>query len=135
MLEPPRLSDEKWKRQPKPSMNEISRQWLHDALKSAELIEQHADGMTPAEFASDEWFRSAVERRLEIIGEALNRVRKRNPDIEHDFPTIHRWIAQRNIMAHLYDQIDDTLVWQVVCDELPLLIETLNTLLSIEDER
>jgi uncharacterized protein with HEPN domain len=116
-------------------MNEISRQWLRDALESAELIQKHADGMTPAEYASDEWFRSAVERRLEIIGEALNRVRKRNPDIEQDFPRVHRWIAQRNIMAHLYDQIDDTLVWQVVSDEIPSLIETLNTLLAMEDER
>ena len=114
-------------------MNETSRQWLHDALQSARLVRDRVQRITPENYFDDEWFRSAVERRLEIIGEALNRVRRIEPGVEDRFPKIHEWIAQRNVLAHLYDQIDDMLVWRVVTDELPELITTLEALVALAE--
>lgn len=113
-------------------MSETSRQWLRDALHSARLIQEHTQGVVPETYATDQWFRSAVERQLEIIGEALYRVRKNEADIEIRFPKIHEWIAQRNVLAHVYDEIDDRLIWLTVVDELPGLIETLESLIDQE---
>jgi len=53
----------------------------------------------------------AVERLLENVGEALRRVRDVHPEIACQYPQINEWIAQRNIIAHLYDGIDNGIIW------------------------
>ena len=111
-------------------MNERSRQRLRDALRAARLIDEHVRPVTLEDSLADEWFRSAVDWQLVVVGEALNDVRRAQPDFEDHFPKIHEWVAQRNVLIHLYDQIDDTMVWRVVRDELPSLIVALDQALS-----
>ncbi len=48
---------------------------LRDALDAAKLIQEMVRSQTFDGYLSDEWFRAALERKLEIIGEALNTVR------------------------------------------------------------
>ena len=57
--------------------------------------------------------RGAVERHLEIIGEAANRV---SPDFQANHPEIpwRRIIAQRHVIAHEYGEIKHELIWKVV---------------------
>lgn len=74
-----------------------------------------------------------VQRRndsLEIIGEALNHVRREEPAIVERLPRIHEWVALRNILSHLYDRVDLEIVWDTVNDDLPPLIETLRNLIA-----
>ena len=54
---------------------------------------------------------SAVERQFEILGEALNRVRRSDPQTADKIPDIHRIIGMRNIIAHEYGSVDGRLVW------------------------
>ena len=56
--------------------------------------------LTAASYASDELRKSAVERQLEIIGEALNRLRKADPEVAQRIPDISRIVGLRNILAH-----------------------------------
>jgi len=66
--------------------------------------------------------RQAVERNLEIIGEALSRLRASDPDTAAGITHVHRIIGLRNRLAHGYDdEIEDALVWRAVQESLPAL--------------
>ncbi|WP_246584938.1 HepT-like ribonuclease domain-containing protein [[Mycobacterium] fortunisiensis] len=65
--------------------------------------------------------RSAVERQLEIVGEALNRLSKVDKELSAKIPELARIVAFRNILIHGYTDVDDALVWQVITDKLPEL--------------
>lgn len=61
----------------------------------------------------------ATERDLEIIGEAINRILKQNPD----FPIDHarKIVGLRNQIIHAYDNISDENIWAIIQKHLPLL--------------
>jgi uncharacterized protein with HEPN domain len=63
--------------------------------------------------------KKAVERNLEIIGEAVTRILK----IDNNFPieNAKQIIGTRNRIIHSYDNISDEVLWTIVCRELPKL--------------
>ena len=66
--------------------------------------------------------RSAVERQLEILGEAVKRLQSLDDTLAAQISERQRIIAFRNIIAHGYDGLDDDVVWQVVTEKLPVLV-------------
>ena len=74
--------------------------------------------------------RSAVERNFEIIGEALNRIRRTDPATAARIPEHDEIIAFRNLLIHGYDVIDHVQVWQVIEADLPRLQEQVQKLLQ-----
>ena len=100
------------------------RKCLGDIQRAAEFLLQLTSGRTLDEYRSDEVFRSAVERKFEIIGEALNRLQKIDPVLAAALPQHRQIISFRNILIHGYDVIDDQVVWDIVQKDLqPLLQE------------
>ena len=95
---------------------------LHDVRVAAEHIEAFTHGKDFSTYGMDEMLRSAVERQFEIIGEALNRLSKINPDLVGRVSEYQRIIAFRNILIHGYAQVDDRLVWSVVEEKLQTLL-------------
>jgi uncharacterized protein with HEPN domain len=100
---------------------------LWDMLYYSRAILAEVSSMTLEDYRKEDNFRLAIERRIEIIGEAANRVsvifRKQHPDIP--------WrpiIAQRNVLAHAYGEIDDERVWQVAVVHIPQLVAMLEPL-------
>jgi uncharacterized protein with HEPN domain len=71
----------------------------------------------------------AVERDFEIIGEALNRIKKIDDDLIEQISEHRRIIGFRNILIHGYDVVDEKLVWHAVKNHLPLLINEIKSLL------
>ncbi len=72
-------------------------------------------------YRADWTLRQAVERNFEIIGEAVTRLARIDPESAGrigDYPQI---IAFRNLLIHGYDLIDDAQVWQVITQDLPRL--------------
>jgi len=63
--------------------------------------------------------RCSVERELEIIGEATNRILKLQLDIE--ITSAVKIVDQRNLIIHAYDSIDDEMIWGIVVNHLPKL--------------
>lgn len=60
-----------------------------------------------------------IERNLEIIGEAVNRILKENPEFQ--ITNARRIIGLRNQIIHAYDSISDENIWSIVINHLPSL--------------
>jgi uncharacterized protein with HEPN domain len=102
---------------------------LWDALQAAEKIGRFCDGHDFDGYRADEMLRSAVERQLEILGEALGQLRKVDPELAAGVPDLHRAVALRNVLIHAYANVDDAIVWGVVETQLPALRQHLRNLL------
>jgi uncharacterized protein with HEPN domain len=70
--------------------------------------------------------KKAIERNLEIIGEAMNRILKVEPSFPID--NAQNIIGTRNRIIHAYDNISDELIWTIVVRDLPLLKKQLEEL-------
>jgi uncharacterized protein with HEPN domain len=109
--------------------NEI-KTWLFDILQSIEEIESYfADKpILFEEYIKDIKTRRAVERNIEIIGEATNRIIKR--DKNFILENAHKIIGTRNRIAHGYDKISDDLIWSILINHIPKLKVEIQELLT-----
>jgi len=94
--------------------------WLKDIERSIQEINSYfPEKKNFLDFQKDLKTKRAVERNLEIIGEALNRIIKVMPDIKiSNSPKI---IGTRNRIIHGYDTISDDVIWGIVVRHLPIL--------------
>ena len=95
--------------------------WLYDILKSIEEIESYFENkpMNFLEYQEDIKTKRAVERNIEIIGEAVNRILKEKPDFKIE--NSRNIVGTRNRIIHSYDNIADDLIWSIVVNSLPKL--------------
>lgn len=82
------------------------------------------------EYQSNKLLRRAVERELEIIGEAASRIFKIDSTIKID--NVRKIIDLRNWVIHGYDKIDDVIIWGIISKQLPLLKTQVEELLKEE---
>ena len=102
---------------------------LFDILNSIANIDVHLDGNRDFSFyLKNITMRRAVERELEIVGEAMNNLLKLNPNVA--ITDARNVVGQRNRLIHDYDGIDDEAVWTVVMKHLPKLKAEVATLLK-----
>jgi uncharacterized protein with HEPN domain len=86
------------------------------------------------QYLADEKTRAAVERALEICGEAMNNLRKVAPEIAASIPHSNAIIGFRNILAHGYAEIDHNKVYDIVNGHAPeLLVAVTNALKAFPD--
>lgn len=87
--------------------------YLHDIKVSIDSIYDYLGSKRDFnDYKANKLLRRGVERELEIIGEATNRILKINPDIE--ISDARRIVDLRNWVIHGYDKIDDVIVWGIV---------------------
>ncbi len=100
--------------------NEI-KTWLFDIIQSIEEIESYfpAQPKTFENYIKDSKTKRAVERNIEIIGEATNRIIKKNSKFE--LANSQKIVGTRNRIAHGYDKISDDLIWSIIINHLPKL--------------
>jgi uncharacterized protein with HEPN domain len=72
--------------------------------------------------------RRAIEREIEIIGEAINRILKQYPDLKIE--NARRIVDTRNWVIHGYDKVDDVIIWGIVVNHLPKLQKEIQALLK-----
>ena len=104
-------------------MTVATKKLLLDVRDAGESILQHTSKKTLSEYSADRFFRRAVEREFEIIGEALGRLEQRDPPTAARISELRRIIDFRNRIIHGYDTVDDTVVWGVIETHLPSLIK------------
>lgn len=72
--------------------------------------------------------KKAVERNIEVIGEAMNRVLQRDSSIE--LPNSIKIVDTRNRIIHGYDIVSDEIIWGIVINHLPALKQEIDKLLG-----
>ena len=103
---------------------------LHDAREAGVAIKGFIAGRSFDDYVSDEMLRSAIERKFEIVGEALNRIAKDAPELLDQIREHRSIISFRNILAHGYDSIDDRVVWGIIDEDLDQFLEDVERLLG-----
>ena len=86
--------------------------YLWDAAAGSTAIQRFISGQSYDDYLADEMLRSAVERQFEIIGEALSRLTKIQPELAAQIPDVPRIVAFRNILIHGYAVVDNEIVWR-----------------------
>jgi uncharacterized protein with HEPN domain len=109
-------------------MNSEIKKFLFDIRESIDSIDIFlGDKWDFKVYKSDKMLRRAVERELEIIGEAMNRIDQLDPTIE--ISGKRQIISMRNRVIHGYDKIDDEIVWGTIVRHLPALKSEIENLL------
>ena len=101
---------------------------LSDILGCIARIETFtADIHSFDEYQSNALVQNAVERNVEIIGEAVNSLLKISPEIA--ITSARKIVNTRNLLIHGYDSVDSATVWVILRKHLPVLKEEVSQLL------
>lgn len=111
-----------------------AKKYLEDIRQATELLQQFTKGKTFHDYRDDPLLRAGVERKFEIIGEALNKLSKIAPAVTASVSEAGRIIAFRNILVHGYNAIDDRVVWDIIETKLPTLAREVKALLASETD-
>jgi len=103
---------------------------LVDALGAIDSAREFVADISLAQYCADKMRRSAVERQLEILGEACSRLAKLEPALIELVANLKLAIDLRNRIIHGYDSVDDEIVYFTVTDDLKGLHTELSQLLA-----
>jgi uncharacterized protein with HEPN domain len=92
------------------------------------IFEYLGDNRDFTEYLNNKQLRRAVEREIEIIGEAINKALKQDPDLKID--NARRIVDTRNWVIHGYDKVDDVIIWGIVVNHLPKLQQEIQAYLQ-----
>ncbi len=98
--------------------------YLWDMLDAARTVEQLSSNQDFTQYSNDRRTQLAVERSLEIIGEAASRVSTSFRNAHPEIPW-RQIIGQRNVLIHEYGEIKQERIWKTVTENVPHLIELL----------
>jgi uncharacterized protein with HEPN domain len=101
--------------------------YLWDMLEAAKTAGQLSSGMDFTQYSNDRRTQLAVERSLEVIGEAAGRLSAPFRNAHPEIPW-RQIIGQRNVLIHEYGEIKQERIWKVVRENIPQLIELLKPL-------
>jgi uncharacterized protein with HEPN domain len=104
---------------------------LDDIRDAAAFIENAAKGKSLEQYRADRLLRHAVERNFEIIGEAINRLMRSDPEVADRIEHARVVVGFRNALAHGYDLIDDEKVWQTIVRDVPDLRRQVELLMGM----
>lgn len=102
---------------------------LEQIHEAAGYIEADTAGMTFEAFEVDRRTRQLVERNFEIIGEAVNRLRRHAPEMVKQISAYDKIVGLRNVLIHGYDRVNYPALWFTVQESLPILREEVEALL------
>jgi len=103
--------------------------YCQDILESGEAISSYVQGITCDAFIQDRMRYSAVIREFEIIGEAVGKL---SDELKGGYPEIPWQDVKdfRNLLAHEYFGVDLEIVWNTIYNDLPLLMEAVQKIVS-----
>ena len=102
-------------------MDESIKKYFEDMLLAISEIEmaENRFGRQYDIFENDVIFRKFVERNIEILGEAMNRILKIEPDI--NITSARKIVDTRNYVIHAYDSLKPDILWAFVINHIPRL--------------
>ena len=103
--------------------------YLYDIVNCCEFVLEMTKGKTVENYKHDRIFRSALERELQIIGEAMLQLDNINPELSENIAEHRNIIGFRHVLVHGYDSLDPDTVWNVVETKIALLLKQTKALL------
>lgn len=103
--------------------------FLFDMLDACRFLIELTTSATVERYIRDRTFRSAVERELQKIGEAMVQLKSLDPQCAERIPDHERIIRFRHVLVHGYYKLDSDAVWDVVKEKLPVLQKELEAML------
>lgn len=111
-------------------MQRDPRAYLWDVRESDLAIQSFVAGLDMAAYADNAMAQAAVERKFEIIGEALNQPSKLDAAMATRIPDLPQIVAFRNQLIHGYVLVNVSTVWNIARNALPALLESVQALLD-----
>ena len=111
-------------------MKNEAKKRLRDIADCCAAAGRFATGKNFSDYLADDMFRSAVERKLGIIGEAFAKLEEADSALTEKFPELRKIIGMRNRIVHGYDNVDEELIWDMVQNRLPALRQKVEALLE-----
>lgn len=104
--------------------------WLYDILNAIVEINSFFENQSKVfmDYQKDLRTKRAVERNIEIIGEAMNRILKLDETIA--ITSSRKLVDVRNRIIHGYDSVSDEVIWGIVVKHLPVLKKEAGILLE-----
>ena len=111
-------------------MDEKVLKYLTDVARSIDHIEEFCASRPKMfqVFCEDVFFKSAIQWEIAVIGEAMNRILKIEPDIA--ITSARRIVNTRNYLIHGYDSLRDDIIWSIVINHIPLLKSEVSCILA-----
>ena len=106
---------------------------LEDIRLAVEAIQRYTHDKMLKDYLADDQLQASVERKFEIIGEALNHLYRLDSEMVEGIENYHKIIAFRNTLIHGYSAVDNRVVWDIVCTHLPNLQKTIQKLLDSDN--
>lgn len=107
-------------------------EYLHHILQAIARIDEYTVDLDESAFLESRLVQDAVVRNFEIIGEACNNVRKRDPAFAAKHADVP-WgfaIGMRNVLSHGYFKVDLEAVWRTIQHDLPELATQVRKLVA-----
>ncbi len=105
------------------------KKYLFDIKTSIESINEYlGDNRNFFVYQENKLLRRGIEREIEIIGEAVNQILKRDANIKIE--NARQIVDTRNLVIHRYDKVDDVIIWGIVSKHLPKLLIEVEDLLK-----
>ncbi|MCF0174491.1 MAG: DUF86 domain-containing protein [Bacteroidales bacterium] len=111
-------------------MDNTIKKYLFDISASIDRIDSFFEGRPKLfeDFSNNIQLRQAVERNIEIIGEAMNHILKLQPDIL--ISNARKIVDARNYIIHAYDSLSADILWSIIINHLPKLKLEIEALLK-----
>ena len=111
-------------------MQRDPRAFLWDVREAAQAIQSFTADLDVKGYVGNEMVQAAVERKFEVIGEALNQLAKLDAALAARIPDVPQIVAFRNQLIHGYATVNPTTVWNIAQNALPELIRAVQGLLD-----
>lgn len=101
-------------------MDNKSKKLLFDIITSIDNIDNYiGEQKVFSSYENNSMLQDAVERNIEIMGEAMSRLLKLEPEIK--ISNARRIVDARNKIIHGYDEVENVQVWGIIINSLPIL--------------
>lgn len=111
-------------------MRRDPRAYLWEVREAARAIAIFINGLDVQGYEQSDLVQAAVERKFEVIGEALNQLAKEDAQLASRIPDLSKIVAFRNLLIHGYATVNPRTVWGATEHSLPALEKVICTLLS-----
>lgn len=103
---------------------------LRDVVDACHELQNFCSGKSRDDLYADRTLQLVVQRLLEIVGEALRRAELSDHELIEQIPDVRDIVGTRNRLIHGYDDVNYSLIWDVVEIYVPSLEQTVESLLA-----